>query len=542
VSEESAGGQRLGVLAAAIQAFSEATIDPLRLLDTVAKQVSEVVGDFCTVHLIAETGDALMPVALYDADPEALACARAVVGEPVYLSRHPMVKQAFETGTPMTLPVTPETSSGTTPQFLGFVEKMKLYQVALIPLRVRGTSIGILSLMRFRPERGMYTEDDLALARALADLAALAIASSRSSAAEQLFRSLLESAPDAMVIMDRHGTVSLINAQTERLFGYTRDELIGQKVERLIPERYRERHDARRGPYFDDPKNRVMGSDLELFARRKDGSEFPVEVSVSPIMLGGQTLVSGAIRDITERKRLEDKTREANRLKSEFLANMSHELRTPLNAIIGFTELMHRGKAGPVADEHRVYLGDILTSARHLLRLINDVLDLSKIESGKMEFQPESVDLVAVVSEVRDILRGLASRKKLEIEIAVEPAVATAVTDPTRLKQVLYNYLSNAIKFTPEGGNVTVRVRPEGADHVRIEVEDTGIGIAEVDLPQLFVEFHQLDRSTNKRFGGTGLGLALVKRVVEAQGGRVEVASTPGKGSVLAAVIPRRLS
>ena len=220
----------------------------------------------------------------------------------------------------------------------------------------------------------------------------------------------------------------------------------------------------------------------------------------------------------------------SDHFKSEFLANMSHELRTPLNAIIGFAELMHRGKVGPVSAEHQEYLGDILTSSKHLLQLINDVLDLAKVESGKMEFRPEPVDLARLAREVRDILRGLAASKRLQVETHVDPDVATVVVDPARVKQILYNYLSNAIKFTPEGGRITIRILPEGPALFRIDVEDTGVGIAADDLGKLFVEFQQLDASAAKKYQGTGLGLALTKRLAEAQGGRVAVRSTPGEG------------
>ena len=241
-------------------------------------------------------------------------------------------------------------------------------------------------------------------------------------------------------------------------------------------------------------------------------------------------------------KELEEQSRrvqEATRLKSEFLANMSHELRTPLNAIIGFAELLHDGRVGAVSADQRECLSDILTSSRHLLQLINDVLDLSKVEAGKMEFRPEAVDPASLAGEVRDILRGMSARKRMVVESKFDSDLGEVVVDPGKLKQVLYNYLSNALKFTPEGGRVTLRVLREGADHFRVEVEDTGIGIRDEDLPRLFVEFQQLDASAAKAHPGTGLGLALTKRIVEAQGGRVGVRSRPGQGSVFHAVLPR---
>jgi len=370
---------------------------------------------------------------------------------------------------------------------------------------------------------------------------------------EARYRGLLESVPDAIVMVNKTGRIVLVNGQAETLFGYDRGELLGKLIDELLPQRFRQGHVAHRTHYFSEPKARAMGAGLELFACRKDGAEFPVEISLSPLTTEAGVFAMSAIRDITDRRKLQEELRRkndelerqnrliqnANRLKSEFLANMSHELRTPLNGIIGFAEIMHDEKVGPISADHKEYLQDILTSARHLLQLINDVLDLSKVEAGKFEFTPERTDLGIVVGEVRDIVRTLAAKKLIKLRTEVHPSLSNIEADPRSLKQILYNYVSNAIKFTPNEGVVTVRVKTEGAAFFRLEVQDTGIGIRPEDLNRLFVEFQQLDASTAKQYGGTGLGLALTKRIVEAQGGWVGVSSIPGKGSIFHAVLPR---
>ena len=240
-------------------------------------------------------------------------------------------------------------------------------------------------------------------------------------------------------------------------------------------------------------------------------------------------------RELQEQNR---RVEEATRQKSEFLANMSHELRTPLNAIIGFSELIHDEKAGPLSAMQKEFLGDVLTSARHLLQLINDVLDLAKVEAGKMTFRPERVDVARLVGEVRDVARSLSARRAISVDVQVEDELS-AFLDPGKLKQVLFNYVSNALKFTPEGGRVVVRARSEQGERLRLEVQDQGIGIAPEDLERLWVEFQQLDAGSSKRYQGTGLGLALTRRIVVAQGGTVGVESAVGRGSTFWAVLPR---
>jgi signal transduction histidine kinase len=229
----------------------------------------------------------------------------------------------------------------------------------------------------------------------------------------------------------------------------------------------------------------------------------------------------------------------ATQLKSEFLANMSHELRTPLNSITGFSEVLIDGIPGPVNDAQREYLGEILDGSHHLLHLINDVLDLAKVESGKMTFRPEVVDLEQAIRGTVQMLDLMAQQKQIQIRPEIDPEGRHAFLDEARFKQVLFNFLSNALKFTPPKGRITVRVLAEAERWFRLEVQDTGIGISPEDQQHLFQEFHQLDAGVAKQFQGAGLGLALTKRIVEAQGGRVGLESEVGVGSTFFALLPR---
>ncbi len=231
---------------------------------------------------------------------------------------------------------------------------------------------------------------------------------------------------------------------------------------------------------------------------------------------------------------------EASRLKSLFMANMSHELRTPLNAIIGFAELLQSGAVPLDSPQHALFLGHICSSGRHLLQLVNDVLDLAGAEAGTIEFFAEPINLRRLVKDLTDSLHPQIQQKQLLLSTDIEPALDDLVLDALRLKQVLYNLLSNAIKFTPAGGRIAVRARAQGAAHFRLEVEDSGIGIAEADLPRLFTDFQQIDTGHAKHHAGSGLGLALTRRLVQAQHGSVGVRSTLGLGSVFHIVLNRQ--
>ncbi|HSW26476.1 MAG TPA: response regulator, partial [Burkholderiaceae bacterium] len=269
---------------------------------------------------------------------------------------------------------------------------------------------------------------------------------------------------------------------------------------------------------------------------------------------GEAGFVVGVVIDNTARRQAEElrlhstrleaenrQIQEANRLKSEFLANMSHELRTPLNAVIGFADILRA--SGPLLPEEKRsdYLGHIATSGRHLLRLINDVLDLSKVESGKFDLLPEPLQLPKVANEVAGVLQAEAARKGLHLQLQIDPTLTDLVLDAARLRQMLYNLLSNAIKFTGAGGRVVMRAMPQGEHEVRIEVEDNGIGIAQADLPKLFRQFQQVHSGLAKTHPGTGLGLALTRHLAELHGGNIGVRSQPGVGSVFHLVLPRRL-
>jgi len=390
-------------------------------------------------------------------------------------------------------------------------------------------------------------------------------ATHQESSLESRYRKLLHAAPDAILEVNEEGRILILNEAVERMFGYSRVELLGLNVDQLVPASMRGGHAQHREAYAKRPNTRPMGTGLELQGQRKDGSLFPVEISLSPNWIEGSLHVIASVRDITERKAVEDRIRalreqytaeltikneqlearnreveRANRQKNEFLASMSHELRTPLHTIIGFSELLTEQLEVPLGEKQQRFVGHILQDARHLLELINEILDISKIESGRLELKRESFDFSQCVEEVLAGIRHQAATKNITLENK-NSFHDSLYADRLRVKEILYNLLSNAVKFTPAGGRVWLEAFSEG-DILHVSVNDTGIGIPEKEHPSIFEKFYQVGDAAGGAREGTGLGLPITKHLVELHGGTIDVESRPGKGSSFRLTFPLRPS
>jgi PAS domain S-box-containing protein len=349
-------------------------------------------------------------------------------------------------------------------------------------------------------------------------------------------RSLIESNIDALITTDPRGIITDVNKQMEALTGCTRDELIGAPFK----------------DYFTDPERAEAGiklvlgeskvTDYELTARARDGKETVVSYNATTFHDRDRKLqgVFAAARDVTERKRYEESLQQANRAKSVFLANMSHELRTPLNAIMGYSEMLQEEAAEQHLNGFGADLEKINGAGRHLLALINDILDLSKIEAGKMELFLETFDVANMIDEVASTIRPMVEKNANTLHIERAESLKAMHADQIKVRQGLFNLLSNAAKFTHDG-SITLEVEREvmeGNDWIVFRVTDTGIGMSREQILKLFQDFTQADASTTRKFGGTGLGLALTRRFCQIMGGDVTVHSAPGEGSIFTIKLP----
>lgn len=433
-----------------------------------------------------------------------------------------------------------------------------IVSISLSPIvDANGTIIGIAKIARDITERKTIEQALAANELRLRKLTELEETARAEVLAERKFRELIENAPDAILQVDSTGAIVIANRTAETMFGYSREELMGNGVDVLVPEANRAGHAGHRNSFASAGVTRPMGLGLDLFARRKDGTKFPVEISVSPVPTESGINVTAVIRDVTDRKQaerrvrslqekymteLESRQKEAERLnclKSEFMASISHELRTPLHTIIGFAELLEEETEGSLNEKQRRFLHHIHGDSEHLLRLINDVLDLSRIEAGGLHLRTESLSLQAIVAETVNAIRPYADSKSVSVREGDHLDVCVWA-DPMRLRQILYNLLSNGAKFTEAGGEVSVDAAVDESS-VRITVADTGLGIAKEECTRIFDKFYQVGFTPVGVREGTGLGLAICKQLVEMQGGTIWVESEPGKGSHFHFSLPHSL-
>jgi PAS domain S-box-containing protein len=348
--------------------------------------------------------------------------------------------------------------------------------------------------------------------------------------AEEMYRLAVEAYPSGMVMIDHDGKIVMVNTEIEQQFGYPREELIGQPVDLLVPERLRTQHARHRQNFALKPETRRMGASRDLFGQRKDGTEFPVEVGLNPIPAGERPLLLAVIVDISQRKHME-------RLKDEFVATVSHELRTPLTSISGSLGLLVGQWSDRLPESATRLVSIAHKNSQRLVRLINDILDIEKIESGRVVFNFIRVGLRQVAEQAIDDTRGLAEEFGVRMRLDAASIETEVNADPDRLVQVITNLLSNAIKFSSKGGEVRVAVERLG-NACRVSVRDHGSGIPEQFKSHIFEKFAQADATNARRKGGTGLGLSIVKQIVERLGGQVGFDDAPGGGTSFHVELP----
>ncbi|MCH8040403.1 MAG: response regulator [Nitrospinae bacterium] len=423
------------------------------------------------------------------------------------------------------------------------------------PITFNGTIIGVMEFFTCsiqQPDEMLLTVME-SVGRQISQFAERRRAELEGREADSRMRAIVESAVGGIVTIDEQGRIESFNQAAERLFGYMAEEVIGHNVRMLMPTPFSEQHDAHLGPYLETGQKKIIGTEREIVGKRKDGSTFPIDLAVHEVQLTGRRVFTGVIRDISDRKQaesrlglaykdLEEKNQDlaeardqalgAARTKTDFLAAMSHEIRTPLNGVIGMTGLLLDSDLTP---EQREFAKTVRDSGEALLTVINDILDFSKIEAGKLGVEIIDFDLRTVVEEVLDMLAEKAQSTGLELVGLIYATVPCALRgDPGRVRQILTNLVSNAIKFTKQGEVVVHVTQAEEAGEevvIRFDVTDTGIGLTPEARRHLFQAFSQADSSTSRKYGGTGLGLVISKRLTEMMGGKIGVNSEEGKGS-----------
>jgi len=357
---------------------------------------------------------------------------------------------------------------------------------------------------------------------------------SETKESESRYRDLLDAAPDAMVVVDEGGEIVLLNLQAENQFAYRRDELLGRPISNIIPKGFAERLIADDLRSAKDAPAQLIGTAVELVGRRKDGSEFPIEVMLGPLKSDDGILITAAIRNITERKK---ESARLVRLKDEFVSTVSHELRTPLTSIMGSLSLLTGSAAGKLPDAAAHLVAIAHTNSQRLVRLIDDFLDVEKIESGNVVFDLERVEVRPLVEQAIEANRGFAEGYHVRVRLDPASAAVDVRADPDRLMQVVTNLLSNAIKFSPPGEEVFVAVESLPGS-VRISVRDHGPGVPDAFKPRIFEKFAQADGTDARQKSGTGLGLSIVKQIVDRLGGQVDFEDAPGGGAIFHVDLP----
>ncbi len=380
----------------------------------------------------------------------------------------------------------------------------------------------------------LKSDEGILVTAAIRDISVRTAADRHRAQMEGRYRGLLEAAPDAMVVVDQAGEIVLLNVQAEKQFGYRRDELIGQKITNIIPIGFAERLIADDLRSAEEALAQQIGTGIELTALRKDGSKFPIEIMLSPLKSDEGILVTAAIRDISVRNR---QTARVKRLKDEFIATVSHELRTPLTSIAGALSLLSAGSGGKLPKTASQFIEIAYTNSKRLVRLINDILDIEKIEAGKFELVLEPVDIHSVLEQAMEDTQAYAKSHRVRIRIEASPRLSEVQSDPDWLVQIVTNLLANAIKFSPPDGEVVLAAAMRGG-LTQISVRDHGPGVPADFKPQIFEKFAQADGSDTRQKGGTGLGLSIVKQMVTRLGGEVGFDDAPGGGAIFHVDLP----